>query len=221
MYPVTVLVLGVAVTHTFVERFALPAILGLSALLALGLRRVLTRDSVILAIAGLLLCLAPLHAFQHLRRSHGTPVTRYSPSYAAAIHDTDNDVFSALPITAKIVTDDVELHLLMMKYAPEKVLSRLELLDLVETPSPAGRTNIPEMVALGIRTGLGLPTVTLPQLGAQNAPFFFVCCRNGAKPDSRAVATLKDNGNGAAVSAGSYRDWQVYAVRPIWERRNP
>jgi hypothetical protein len=119
-----------------------------------------------------------------------------------------------LPDTSKIVLTDPVLFLRMVKYAPESVRRRLALLDLVASPTPAGRKDTGEMIVLGVRIGIGLPVLTLGQMSELRDPFFLVCCRTFEKLDERIVPVLQDIKNRGTAEPGTFWYWPVFVVQP-------
>jgi hypothetical protein len=209
LYPLIVFALSVTVTRTFAERFALPAILGLSILPALLFRAFVRRGDLLLLVTSLLLCLAIYHTVQSFKKGRAVQ-TRYSLRYETALSE-DAAVFGRLAEDSKIVMTDESEFLKTMRYGPPSVSRRLELLDRVESPTPAGRQDTLDMIGLGLRCGVGMPVVTLSHFSHPQEPFALVCCRE--KRDDRVRAALLEGENWQATRVGTFfADWPVFLM---------
>jgi uncharacterized membrane protein len=213
LYPFIVLALSLTATHTFSERFALPAILGLSILPALAMRVLVKWDGALLLTATLVLCFAPLHAIQSVRNARDVQ-RRYATRYAVAL-SKETAIFNLLPERSRVVISDPVLYLRTLKYSPESVRRRILLLDLVESPDSTGRKDTGEMVVLGVRVGIGKPVITLRELNELRDPFFLVCCRTFEKLDDRMGMVLQDSRNIRATTSGTFSYWPVYVMQPV------
>lgn len=211
VYPLIVFAFSREVTHTFAERFTVPAILGLSILPAVAMRSLAGSNAVLTAIAAVVLSLGPLQAFQAVRHKSDPP-TRYSPHFAPAMV-SETAVFNQLPESSKIVITSHVLFLRMMKYAPQPIRQRAVFVDLVDAPVIPGRKNIDEMIALGIRVGVGMPTMTVGEVRNLTDPYYLVCCRS-FEPLEEPIQRLKSDLLPVMKEVGSYRYWPVFLVAP-------
>jgi hypothetical protein len=195
LYPLIVFMLSLTVTHTYGERFALPAILGLSILLARASRILVRSNALLLLMTAVILCSEPLHAIHSIRTGRGRQTAAFSDQAG---------VFSGIP-GARIVMTDVSAYLAALKYGPETVRRRLTLLDVIASPTASSRKSTGQMMVLGVRVGVGLPVSTVAELKQLKSPFFVVCRCAGA--DLGFLA-----GGATPTGEGSFMDSPVFVV---------
>ncbi len=197
LYPLVTWALSVLVTHRYVERYSVAVILGLSILLSQACR-VLARSNAML-VFGAALILVPVahHAINSARAGSGPQVAALSEQAG---------VFSDNP-DGKIVMTDLSFFLTAVRYTPQAVRQRLNLLDPVPYPAAQGRKSEPEMLILAIRLDTNFPVVTEHQLQTLQEPFFVVCdC-------STADAQREFGGSATVTPAGTFANEPVFAIR--------
>jgi hypothetical protein len=195
LYPLVVFALSLTVTHTYGDRFALPAILALAILLALSFRVVAGSNVLLFVVTGILLCSAPLRAIHFVAAGRAPLIAPYLDQ---------GKIFDRIP-GGRIMVTDVPLYLAMLRYAPDTVRRRMILLDMVASPTAYGRKSTGQMMALGVRVGLRLPVLTAAESRETRVPFFVVC--RCSRTDLRALA-----GDRAPTDAGSFVDFPVFTL---------
>jgi hypothetical protein len=173
------------------------------------LRTLVNRDGILLTATALILCFPAFTASQSVRKGRA-PQKPFTRRYAAVLN-SEAPLFDRLPETSKIVMTDPVLYIKTMRYGPESVRRRIELLDLDPSPTLAGRKDTGDLVVLGLRIGIGAPVITESELNNLRDPFFFVCC-NAKDFDSRIRSVLQNSTNSLA---GTYGSWPVYVTQLV------